>query len=82
MISQSTGSYYPLVAYEYDAQNQLVKETYYNGNGTGSDNVTATYTYTYDTAGNLLSVKKDGTTVQTYTYGDTAWKDLMTAFNG
>ena len=35
-ISQSTGHFYPLVAYEYDAQNQLTKETYYDGNGTGS----------------------------------------------
>ena len=34
MISQSTGSNYPLVAYEYDAQNQLVKETYYITQGT------------------------------------------------
>ena len=32
-ISQSTKPFYTLVAYEYDAQNQLVKETYYNGNG-------------------------------------------------
>ena len=85
MISQSTGSYYPLVAYEYDAQNQLVKETYYNGNGTGSSNVTATYTCTYDTAGNILSETKtvnSTTSTKTYTYGNSQWKDLLTAVNG
>ena len=85
MISQSTGSYYPLVAYEYDAQNQLVKETYYNGNGTGSSNVTATYTYTYDTAGNILSETKtvnSTTSTKTYTYGNSQWNDLLTSVNG
>ena len=85
MISQSTGSNYPLVAYEYDAQNQLVKETYYNGNGTGSSNVTATYTYTYDTAGNILSETKTAngsTSTKTYTYGNSQWNDLLTSVNG
>ena len=82
LISQSTGSYYPLIAYEYDSQNQLTKETYYDGEGTGSAHVTDTYEYTYDTAGNILSEKKNGTTTKTYTYGDSQWKDLLTAVNG
>ena len=82
MISQSTGNYYPLVAYEYDSQNQLTKETYYDGAGTGSSHVTDTYVYTYDTAGNLLTVKKNGTTTQTYTYSTGNWKDQLTAING
>ena len=82
MISQSIGSYYPLVAYEYDSQNQLTKETYYDGTGTGSSHVTDTYVYTYDTAGNILTVKKNGTTTQTYTYSTGNWKDQLTAVNG
>ena len=82
MISKSTGSYYPLVAYEYDSQNQLTKETYYDGTGTGSSHITDTYVYTYDTAGNIQTVKKNGITTQTYTYSTGNWKDLLTAVNG
>ena len=81
-ISQSTGDYYPLVKYEYDSQNQLTKETYYDGTGTGTSHVTDTYEYTYDTAGNVLTVKENGTTIQTYTYSNGDWKDLLTAVNG
>ncbi|MGM9554590.1 MAG: DNRLRE domain-containing protein, partial [Faecousia sp.] len=77
-ISQSTGNYYPLVQYEYDSQNQLTKETYYDGTGTGTSHVTDTYEYTYDTAGNVLTVKENGTTIQTYTYSNGDWKDLLT----
>ena len=84
-ISQSTGHFYPLVAYEYDAQNQLTKETYYNGEGTAEGNITRTISYTYDTAGNILSVTEtagDKTTTKAYTYGDSEWLDLLTAING
>ncbi len=81
-ISQSTSPFYPLADYVYDAQNQLTRETYYDGAGTGSSHVTDDYVYTYDTAGNLLAVSKNGTTTQTYTYGDTQWLDLLTAVNG
>ena len=84
-ISQSTKPFYPLVAYEYDAQNQLTKETYYNGNGTAAGNITRTISYTYDTAGNILSVTEtagDKTTTKAYTYGDSEWLDLLTAING
>ena len=84
-ISQSTKPFYTLVAYEYDAQNQLTKETYYNGNGTAAGNITRTIAYTYDTAGNILSETKtvnDKTTTKTFSYTDSNWKDLLTAVNG
>ena len=84
-ISRSTGHFYPLVAYEYDAQNQLVKETYYNGKGSAAGNISRTISYTYDTAGNILSETRteDGeTTTKTYGYGDSDWADLLTAVNG
>ena len=35
------------------------------------------YTYTCDGAGNILTANG-----HTYTYGDTTWKDLLTAFDG
>ena len=84
-ISQSTGHFYPLVAYEYDAQNQLTKETYYNGEGAAEGNITRTISYTYDTAGNILSETRteDGeTTTKTYGYGDSEWADLLTEVDG
>ena len=84
-ISQSTKPFYTLVAYEYDAQNQLTKETYYNGEGTAEGNITRTISYTYDTAGNILSETRteDGeTTTKTYGYGDSGWVDLLTEFDG
>ena len=84
-ISQSTKPFYTLVAYEYDAQNQLTKETYYNGNGTAAGNITRTISYTYDTAGNILSETRteDGeTTTKTYGYGDSEWVDLLTEVDG
>ena len=83
--SQSTGHFYPLVAYEYDAQNQLTKETYYDGNGTAAGNISRTISYTYDTAGNILSETRteDGeTTTKTYGYGDSEWADLLTGVDG
>ena len=58
------------VTYTYDNQGQLLKAA--------GD---TTYTYTYDGAGNILTAS-DGTTTHSYTYGDTDWKDLLTAFNG
>ena len=65
-ISGSTNA-----SYTYDAQGQLLTETYGG----------KTYTYTYDGAGNILSVS-DGSTTKSYTYGDSNWKDLLTAYNG
>ena len=54
------------VTYTYDNQGQLLSAT--------GD---TTYTYTYDGAGNILTANG-----HTYTYGDTTWKDLLTAFDG
>ena len=83
MISESTGDFSKLVEYAYDSQNQLTSEAYYKS---GEAKAYLTYYYTYDTAGNLLTVsqKKGNTTtlLQTYTYGDAQWHDLLTAVNG
>ena len=57
--------------YGYDQQGQLTSATV---GGTR-------YTYTYDTAGNIQS-KKVGSTTTNYTYGNSAWRDLLTAYNG
>ena len=78
-IRESTGKYNKLVEYAYDDQNQLVKESYYTPGNEKPDDV---YGYSYDTAGNLLSVTKNGTVIKTYTYGDAQWHDLLTAVNG
>ena len=83
MISESTGDFNKLVEYAYDSQNQLTSEAYYKS---GEAEAYITYNYTYDTAGNLLTVsQKEGDTttlLQTYTYGDAQWHDLLTAVNG
>ena len=83
MISESTGDFNKLVEYAYDSQNQLTSEAYYKS---GEAKAYLTYYYTYDTAGNLLTVsQKEGDTttlLQTYTYGDAQWHDLLTAVNG
>ena len=82
-IRESTGKYNKLVEYAYDSQNQLTSEAYYKS---GETKAYLTYYYTYDTAGNLLTVsQKEGDTttlLQTYTYGDAQWHDLLTAVNG
>ena len=57
--------------YGYDQQGQLTSATV---GGTS-------YEYTYDTAGNIQS-KKVGSTTTNYTYGNSAWRDLLTAYNG
>ena len=83
MISESTGDFNKLIEYTYDSQNQLTSEAYYKS---GEAKAYLTYNYTYDTAGNLLTVsQKEGDTttlLQTYTYGDAQWHDLLTAVNG
>ena len=82
-IRESTDDFSKLVEYAYDSQNQLTSEAYYKS---GEAKAYLTYYYTYDTAGNLLTVsqKKGNTTtlLQTYTYGDAQWHDLLTAVNG
>ena len=71
-----------LFSYTYDSQNQLLSETHYTYSGTSTTATTNVYSYTYDTAGNILTEKKNGTTTKTYTYGNTGWRDLLTGFNG
>ena len=69
--------------YVYDTQNQLVREN--------NPALNKTYTWVYDNAGNILSRNEYayttgtlGTPVDTvsYTYGDSSWGDLLTAYDG
>lgn len=71
-------------SYEYDYLNQLTREN--------NAYLNKTITYSYDNAGNILSKTYynytlgsldglTGTVVQ-YTYGDSNWKDKLTAYNG
>ena len=71
--------------YTYDSLNQMTSEILLApGASTGKK-----YTYTYDLYGNLLSKKEENYTASTeatsnastkqYTYGDSTWKDLLTA---
>ena len=78
----------PLNIYTYDDQNQLLSETVYTydeDNTSSTPTTTTVYTYTYDTAGNLLTKTEtvDGTaTTVSYTYGNSQWNDLLTAYDG
>ena len=58
-------------SYTYDTLSQMTAATV-NGKN---------YTYTYNRNGNILTAFEDGTT-NTYTYGNSAWADLLTAYNG
>ena len=58
--------------YGYDQQGQLTSAT---DGGTR-------YEYSYDTAGNIQSKKVGSTTTNYYTYGNSAWRDLLTAYGG
>ena len=69
--------------YAYDSANQLIRE---NNLGAGK-----TWTWTYDNAGNILAKNEYayttsdlGTPIDTilYTYGDSSWGDLLTAYDG
>ena len=77
----NTGKYWK---YAYDKLGQLQYATEYAANGTGQKR----YKYYYDHAGNLTSWRiEDGAATNTqeehtYTYGDSNWKDLLTAFDG
>ena len=53
--------------YTYDSQNQLLNAT----------DGTLTFRYSYDNAGNITEANG-----HTYTYGDTSWGDLLTAYDG
>jgi len=77
------------IAYEYDAEERITKVT---------DSIDGTTEYTYDVQGQLLTERLNGHIVNAmeydgygnivkknnavYTYGDTAWKDLLTSYNG
>ena len=69
-------------SYTYDALGQLTRVD------DGHEN--ATWLYTYDQGGNILTKKKyalgvsSGTPVEskTFTYGNSSWKDQLTAVNG
>ena len=74
-ISTVTRSGFGTTTYAYDTLNQLTSAT------TVSDSATRQFTYTYDTFGNLRA-SSDGTVTHTYTYGDSDWKDLLTAYDG
>ena len=58
--------------YGYDEQGQLTSAAV---GGTR-------YEYSYDTAGNIQSKKVGSTTTNYYTYGNSAWRDLLTAYGG
>lgn len=74
------------VYYHYDASNQLIRE-----DSMWQDK---TFVWEYDNAGNITACKEYAYTgpydevtgtpvnVNTYTYGDTSWGDLLTAYNG
>ena len=57
-------------SYKYDKQGQLTSET----------NTKGTFKYTFDTYGNIRSVS--GAETHTYTYGNSQWLDLLTAYDG
>ena len=76
------------IQYEYDPEERITKVI---------DSVNGTYEYTYDVLGQLLTEKKNGTTINTMTYDgygniktkngisyvyDTTWKDKLTSYNG
>jgi len=77
----SDGTY--TTTYTYDNQNQLTREDNQQAN--------KSWTWTYDDAGNILSKKEYAYTTGTlgtaqstksYTYGNSNWGDLLTAYNG
>ncbi len=57
-----------LITYTYDALGQLLSATGSKG---------SSYAYTYNNAGNILTANG-----HTYTYGNTIWRDLLTAYDG
>ena len=75
--------------YTYDALGQLTRVD--DPNDTTSGSTGTTWVYTYDRGGNILSKKRYayttgtlGSVLQTITctYGDSNWKDKLTAYNG
>ena len=77
------------VSYVYDALGQLTRVNDPNDPAGGTSGTT--WVYTYDQGGNILNKKRYAYTTGTlgsvqqtitYTYGDTNWRDKMTAYNG
>ena len=77
------------VTYSYDNLGQLTRVN--DPNDTTSGSTGTTWTYEYDRGGNMLNKKRYayttgnlGNVLQTitYTYGDSNWKDKLTAYNG
>ncbi len=69
--------------YSYDGLGQLIREN--------NPYTNKSYVYAYDKGGNITSVTTYAyttgtlgtvTSTVTYTYGDTAWKDKLTSYNG
>ena len=73
-------------SYVYDSQNQLLRENNQAGQFThtweynNAGNIQCRKEYTYTTAENLNSVTPTDTVE--YTYGDSSWGDLLTAYDG
>jgi RHS repeat-associated protein len=75
-------------SYEYDLLGELIREndivsgkTYLYNYDEGGNLVSAiTYAYTTQETASLSSLNAEKT--DRYTYGDSEWKDLLTAFNG
>ena len=81
ILSISDGTY--TTSYVYDSANQLLRENNQAGG--------FTHTWEYDTAGNILNRKEYAYTTGTlgnptdtviYTYGNSNWGDLLTAYDG
>ena len=71
-----------IAAYVYDDKNQLIQETIYHYSGSTLTS-TDVFHYTYDGAGNLLTVTNAaGAVLETYTYGNNTWADLLTGYQG
>ena len=79
-IEEANGSGYRVIAeYVYDWMDQLCKETRYTySDGSSNPASTTVVEYASDTAGNLRSVRVNGTETLSYTYGDSAWADKLT----
>ena len=82
-ITSVTENGVPKASYEYDTLGQLTRENNAYAN--------KTYVFTYDNYGNILSKAEYAYTtgtlgtpssIKTYTYGDSLWKDKLTAYNG
>ena len=71
IVSRDYDTLFGSLSIKYDEQGQVLSQI-----GTSK-----TYTHTYDTCGNRVSSQnKLGS--HTYTYGNSDWKDLLTAFDG